>query len=122
MLVERNAQAAAVCRANASAVLEGRAAHAARRPSRCAATAVQTFLTGSGSTYDLVFIDPPYELDDDELLARADGARAAALAARHRLRRAQHPLRRSRRCRPASTSTGSKEYGDTTLWWLEPEQ
>ncbi|WP_271178360.1 16S rRNA (guanine(966)-N(2))-methyltransferase RsmD [Leifsonia poae] len=120
MLVERNAQAAAVCRSNASAVMK--AAPRSGAPSiEVRATAVQTFLTGSGSTYDLVFIDPPYEVDDDELLAVLTALvprlSPHAIVCVERSTRSGAPSLPPRLDLDRSTA-----YGDTTLWWLEPEQ
>lgn len=70
VLVEKSAAAAAVCRRNAESVV--RAAPAAGRPRiDVRATAVQSYLsTAAESTpFDLVFVDPPYDLPDGELLA-----------------------------------------------------
>src|SRR5665213_3751649 len=66
MLVERSAEAAAVVRKNISALLKA-APKDAKPKIEVRSTAVQTFLAGSGSTYDLVFMDPPYDLGEDEL-------------------------------------------------------
>jgi 16S rRNA (guanine966-N2)-methyltransferase len=120
MLVERSAEAAATCRANASAVLK--AAPRSAAPSiEVRATAVQTFLTGSGSTYDLVFVDPPYELDDAELLATL--TTLVHRLSPHAIVCVERSSRSDQPTLPAGLDLDrQKEYGDTTLWWLEPEQ
>jgi 16S rRNA (guanine966-N2)-methyltransferase len=116
MLVEKSAEAAAVIRSNISALLK--AAPKDRKPKlEVRATAVQTFLTGSGSTYDLVFIDPPYDLDDDDI-------RQVLSTLEHRL--APHAtvcLERSTRSPEPELPEGlsldrRKDYGDTALYWL----
>jgi len=71
VLVEKSAAAAAICRRNAEAVV--RAAPRDARPEvDVRATAVQSYLAAAGSSaarFDLVFVDPPYNLPDAELLA-----------------------------------------------------
>lgn len=71
VLVEKSSAAAAICRRNAEAVV--RAAPKDARPTvDVRATAVQPFLSAasaSASRFDLVFVDPPYDLPDAELLA-----------------------------------------------------
>lgn len=69
VLVEKSAAAAAICRRNAEAVV--RAAPKDARPTvDVRATAVLPYLSAAvGSTrFDLVFVDPPYDLPDAELL------------------------------------------------------
>src|SRR6478735_1572866 len=66
-LVEKGTAAVQVCRRNAAAV--ARAAPPSARPEiMVRAASVQSFLTGAAGPYDLVFLDPPYDVDDDELL------------------------------------------------------
>lgn len=70
VLVEKNSAAAGVCRRNAAAVTT--AAASARVPVPAIdvrATAVQNYLAGVGAPFDLVFVDPPYDVGDTELLA-----------------------------------------------------
>lgn len=69
VLVEKSAAAAAICRRNAEAVV--RAAPKDARPQvDVRATAVQPYLAGgTAAAFDLVFVDPPYDLPDGELLA-----------------------------------------------------
>lgn len=68
-LVEKSAQAAAVCKRNADAV-----SRAARSASSGAgpqidvrATSAQAYLTGASGPFDLVFVDPPYDVPDADL-------------------------------------------------------
>jgi 16S rRNA (guanine966-N2)-methyltransferase len=71
VLVEKSAAAAAICRRNAEAV--ARAAPKNARPTiDVRASAVQSYLSGASASaerFDLVFVDPPYDLPDSELLA-----------------------------------------------------
>lgn len=72
LLVERAQAAAAICRRNADAVV--RAAPPDARPEvEVRATAVLPYLasgsTSTSSPFDLVFVDPPYDLPDEELVA-----------------------------------------------------
>lgn len=77
---------------------------------------VQAFLSGSGARFDLVFIDPPYDLGEAEL-----GHNLAALAAVlaedaivvvERSSRSPEPA-----WGPAIELTRRKDYGDTTVWY-----
>ncbi len=114
-LVEKNTQAAALCRANAAAV-----AHAA--PARTApqitvtGQSVQAFLDSTTAGFDLVFIDPPYDLSDDELaqnlVALAPALHEEAIVMIERSSRSAEPHW------PAGIELDRrKDYGDTTLWW-----
>ncbi|WP_426623951.1 RsmD family RNA methyltransferase [Leifsonia sp. McL0607] len=70
VLVERSPAAAAVCRRNADAVV--RAAPRDARPTvdvRAAAVLPYLSTAPASASVDLVFVDPPYDLPDAELLA-----------------------------------------------------
>lgn len=115
-LVERNPPAAAVCRRNA-ALVQSKLPKGARIT--VAPVSVRSFLAGAVGTVDLVFIDPPYELGDDEL--------AADLAALHLAPDAVVLVERSSRSPEPTWPAGltldrSKVYGDTTLWWASALQ
>lgn len=118
MLVERNAEAVAVVRKNISALLKA-APRDAKPKIEVRSTAAQTFLAGSGSTYDLVFMDPPYDLSEDEV-------RDALASLEHRLGpHATVCLERSIRSPEPTIPAGlvlerRKDYGDTALYWLSP--
>src|SRR6185437_6015041 len=69
VLVEKSAAAAAVCRRNADAVVRAAPKHA-RPQVDVRATAVLPYLAAAGAArFDLVFVDPPYDLSDGDLLA-----------------------------------------------------
>ncbi|MBC7441022.1 MAG: 16S rRNA (guanine(966)-N(2))-methyltransferase RsmD [Ramlibacter sp.] len=117
-LVENSFGAAQLCRKNAEAVL--RAAPKKDAPQvKVSAQAVQSFLATTRDGFDLVFLDPPYDLPDVEL-----GHNLAALA----------PLldpdalvvveRSSRSPEPdwgdGLVADRRKDYGDTTVWYASP--
>jgi 16S rRNA (guanine966-N2)-methyltransferase len=115
VLVERDAAAARACRDNAARVSRNAPADAAPEIV-VAARPVHAYLEASTATWDLAFLDPPYDLGEEEL-----GRALAALAPRlapgavvciERGAKATEPpwpdgLALDRR----------KDYGDTTLWW-----
>lgn len=117
-LVERNPAAAQVCRRNAAAVT--RAAPPSARPSvQVRAASVQSYLAGASGPFDLVFVDPPYEVDDVELLGVLT-ALVPLLAPD-----ASVCVERSSRTGEPSLPDGlelarRKDYGETVLFWLEP--
>jgi 16S rRNA (guanine966-N2)-methyltransferase len=80
---------------------------------------VQSFLGGALEQWDVVFLDPPYELGGLELAHNLE-----ALVARLSPD-AVVVLERSSRDRAPEWPTGlelerRKDYGDTALYWLQP--
>ncbi len=77
----------------------------------------EAFLRAASGTWDLIFIDPPYDQDDDDL------ARVLELLVPRLSDDSVVVLERSNRS-PAPPLPGglaverSKKYGDTVLWWL----
>ena len=112
-LVEKSPRAAAIAQRNATRVAKSVARDAAIRVHRSAADA---FLRSTHGRFDLVFLDPPYDLGEAELSATlALLAPVLAPGADVVIERA------SRSPEPALpdglVATRSKRYGDTTLWW-----
>ncbi|PZU47299.1 MAG: 16S rRNA (guanine(966)-N(2))-methyltransferase RsmD [Microbacterium sp.] len=112
-LVERAPRAASVAERNARAV--ARAVPGARV--RVHRAAVEAFLRAATATFDLVFVDPPYELDDGslsealELLAPRLAPDAVVIV--ERATRSGAPEL------PESLEVSrERTYGDTTLWWV----
>ena len=118
VLVEKSPAAAQVCRRNAAALTA--AAAAARRTLPVLdvrATPVQTYLNGAAGPFDVVFLDPPYDLGDAEL---------------HLVLQSLVPLlpddavvcleRSARTAEPALpdglTLERRKNYGETAVFWL----
>ncbi|MET0296194.1 MAG: 16S rRNA (guanine(966)-N(2))-methyltransferase RsmD [Microbacterium sp.] len=110
-LVEKAPKAAAVAQRNALKV--GKAAGTTARVHRSSA---EFFLRGAAGPYDLVFLDPPYDVDEDDLAATlsalvpalAEGASVVI----ERASRSPEP-----RLPEGLVAMRSKKYGDTTLWW-----
>ncbi|WP_194411374.1 16S rRNA (guanine(966)-N(2))-methyltransferase RsmD [Microbacterium cremeum] len=112
-LVEKSPRAASVAQRNAGRVAKALAADVAIRVHRSTADA---FLRSSAATYDLVFLDPPYDVGEAELSATlallvprlAEGADVVI----ERAARSPEPA-----LPDGLTPTRSKRYGDTALWW-----
>ena len=112
-LVEKSPSAAAVCRANAAAVL--RQADTAVQV-EVSAVAVQSFLATASGPWDVVFSDPPYDLAEHDL-AR-DLVVLAPLLAPGAVVLVERSSRSPEPAWPAAlTLDRRKNYGDTTLWW-----
>ena len=114
-LVERGGVGTAVCRSNAAAVL----AQAPRGSSlriEVSGRLVQSFLTSNPETWDLVFLDPPYDLLETELaqnlLSLASRLEPDAVVCLERSSRSPEPT-----WPPGIELDRRKDYGDTTLWW-----
>lgn len=112
-LVELAPKAAAVARRNVAAV--ARAVPVAVSVHRSAAEA---FLKTSGARYDLVFLDPPYDLGAEALSVTltllVPRLLPGALVIIERSRRSEPPT-----LPPELTPVRERSYGDTTLWWVE---
>ncbi|HEY0260090.1 MAG TPA: RsmD family RNA methyltransferase [Lacisediminihabitans sp.] len=122
-LVERGTAAVAACRRNAAAV-ERQAPKGAVPRIEVSAQPVLTFLVSGatnavegGGSWDLVFMDPPYELDEAELARDLEALvpRLApdALLVLERSSRSPEPV-----WPPGLEPDRRKDYGDTTLWWV----
>lgn len=114
-LVEKAAGTTDVARRNAEAVLKAAPKRAAVKI-RVTGQPVQAFLAGAGVQYDVVFLDPPYDLGDVEL-----GHNLAALAP-HLTEDAIVIVERSSRSPEPAWGRGMeltrrKDYGDTTVWF-----
>ncbi|MDF2575213.1 MAG: rRNA ((966)-N(2))-methyltransferase RsmD [Agromyces sp.] len=116
VLVERAKGAADVCRRNADAVrraLRGRATRVS-----VAARSVASYLESAVGPFDLVFIDPPYELG--EASVAHDLALLAPLLARDAVVVVERSSRSPEPTWPAGiTPDRRRDYGETTLWWAE---
>ncbi len=112
-LVDRNVRA---CKTNTALVLKA-APKDARPTIESTGSPVQNFLTSARAFWDLVFIDPPYELGVAELTHNLE-ALAPRLAPD-----AVVVLERSSRTPAPEWPEGieldrRKDYGDTALYWL----
>ena len=112
VLVERDRGAAKVAQRNAEAVAKSGAARALVEQ-----VAASTFLQRSGRRFDLVFIDPPYDLPDADLTAVLIDLAPLLM----------HPatvvVERARKAGPLDPPGDlalerTRDYGDTTLHFL----
>lgn len=112
-LVEKAPRAATVAERNARAV--GRAVPVATV--RVHRSAVDAYLRTAVGPFDLVFIDPPYDLGDAELSVTlallAPRLAPDAVVIVERATRSGAP-----RLPDTLTPLRDKRYGDTTLWWV----
>lgn len=119
-LVERAKPAAAIARRNADGVR--RSIGAGAPPVRVHANPVGTWLRAASGPYDLVFLDPPYDLADNELtenLAALSSVLAPdALVVVERASRSGAPDWAAAGLEPIR----DRAYGDTTLWWGRPHE
>jgi len=89
-------------------------------PARVHRANVTAYLAASADEWDLVFLDPPYDLADDEL-TRA----LVALAPRLHPDATVIVERAKRSAAPEWAAAGleaerDRAYGDTTMWWGRP--
>ncbi|WP_173924307.1 16S rRNA (guanine(966)-N(2))-methyltransferase RsmD [Agromyces sp. Marseille-P2726] len=121
VLVEKAKSAADVCRRNADAVANAARAAGDGVRIRVASRSVASYLDEAAAGFDLVFVDPPYELAerslarDLELLAPLLSTDAVVVV--ERSSRSPEPtwpdgIARDRR----------RDYGETTLWWASAAQ
>lgn len=114
-LVERSRPAAAIVRRNAAVVAKN-----VTGASRVHESAVLPFLRRTAGPWDLVFTDPPYELDDEAMTADLI-ALAPVLS-----EQAVVVIERARRSTPPDADAAGLEifrekvYGDTAVWWAQP--
>jgi 16S rRNA (guanine966-N2)-methyltransferase len=115
VLVERASTAAAVCRSNALAVQK---ASPRKLTVTVAARPVQSYLESAVGTFDLVFLDPPYDLPESELAANLAALPQMlsddALVVVERSSRTPEPSWPDR-----LSVVRSKKYGETIVWWAE---
>ncbi|WP_127793715.1 16S rRNA (guanine(966)-N(2))-methyltransferase RsmD [Agromyces sp. LHK192] len=122
VLVERAKQAAAICRRNADAVERAIARDGgARARVRVVAQSVASYLEHAAGPFDVVFIDPPYDLDEAEL------TRALTLLAPLLRDDATVVVERGSRSPEPAWPDGivldrRRAYGETVLWWARADQ
>lgn len=117
-LVERARPAAAIIRRNVSTVAKPLPGAAVRVHE----SAVHTFLGRATGPWDLVFTDPPYDLDDATMAA--DLVALVPLLSED----AVVVIERARRSTPPDVTAAGLEvfrekvYGDTAVWWAQPAE
>lgn len=101
-LVEHDERALAVLRANTAAL---------ELPAQVVAQPVGAFLAGEPTTYDLVLLDPPYDLDVDPVLAAVVPWAADVVVVERRTRGAAPTWPEG------LEGLRSRRYGEATLWY-----
>ena len=118
-LVELSRTAAAVAGRNATAVAKSMRSGVTAKVHQ---SGVRPYLGRARGPFDLVFSDPPYDLEDAAMTA--DLVALAPLLADD----AVVVIERGRRATPPDLDAAglellrSKTYGDTTLWWATPAE
>ncbi len=116
VLVERASAAARICADNAARILRN-APSDARPNITVASQAVRGYLEASTSTWDLVFVDPPYDIADDELSGVLE-VLAPRLASDATVVLERSSTRAAPRLPEGMLLERSRSYGDTKLWWV----
>jgi 16S rRNA (guanine966-N2)-methyltransferase len=113
-LVEKSARAAAIVERNAAKVAKSVGRGAAIRVHRLP---VSAFLGSPRGPYDLVFLDPPYDLDESELThalaSLVPSLTPGATVIVERAARSSSP-----ELPDGLVHTRDRKYGDTVLWWV----
>lgn len=118
LLVEKDGKAAAVCNQNAQLIQKALEKEGFFDPvTKVAHKAVSSFLSTDTGEYDLVFIDPPYEISNAEVIENLE-ALLPKLA-----KDAIVMVERSSRSEVLEIPAGleldeEKSYGDTAIYWL----
>ncbi|CAB4533100.1 unannotated protein [freshwater metagenome] len=116
-MVERDGKAAAVCVANLKIVAKALLKEEVEFDGKVVNKSVSSFLAAPGEIdFNLVFIDPPYEITNDEILADLEALKEIlkdATVVVERSSRTDAPIW------PAGyTLDDEKSYGDTVVYWL----
>jgi 16S rRNA (guanine966-N2)-methyltransferase len=122
LLVEKNAAAAAIAKKNAARVIAA-AAPDARPRVEVVTQAVLPRLRASaavpGAGYDVVFLDPPYDLTDAELSETLTAL--VPLLAPDATVLVERSTRSPEPAWPAGLALDrTRAYGETALWWATP--
>jgi 16S rRNA (guanine966-N2)-methyltransferase len=117
-LVEKAPPAAAVVQRNAGRVAKAVGTGVTLRVHRAS---VASFLRGGAAgVYDLAFLDPPYDLSDedlaDALFALSPRLSSDAVVIVERARRSPAPEWEAAGLEPLR----DRAYGDTAMWWGQP--
>lgn len=118
VLVENNKQAAAVCIRNSRLIQDALAEEEHEVVAKVQIQAVQKYLEASSDVFDLVFIDPPYEISNAEVEKNLQALKPLLAM------KAIVLVERSSRAQALSTNSyellDTKSFGDTTIYWLSP--
>lgn len=118
VLVEKNPKAAGIASANCEIIR--RAGNLDASSTKVVTASVSSYLASASATFDIVFIDPPYDVANAEIESCL-GALVPLLD-----EYAEVVLERSTRDAQPTWPAGltlarAKAYGETTIYWLEAE-
>lgn len=118
VLVEKNPKAAGIASANCEIIR--RAGNLDASSTKVVTASVSSYLASASATFDIVFIDPPYDVANTEIESCL-GALVPLLD-----EYAEVVLERSTRDEQPTWPAGltlarAKAYGETTIYWLEAE-
>lgn len=118
ILVESNKQAAGVCIQNSRLIQDALASEGHEVSAKVQILSVQKYLNSFDAKFDLVFIDPPYELSNEAIAENL-------LALKSKLtENALVIVERSQREKVFNTEgyelLETKNFGDTAIYWLAP--
>lgn len=118
LLVESNKQAAAVCIKNARLIQDALETEGVEVSAKVQILPVQKFLESNAVDYDLVFIDPPYDLENSEIQKNLESLRKSVKPSSTII------VERSSRADSLELSgyelVETKNFGDTAIYWLKP--
>jgi len=119
VLVEKNAAAVRIAKANAGLVTTAMRADAS--PISVVQSPVASFLASASGPFDLVFSDPPYDVSDADVAA--DLAALLPLLAPEALVVVERSSRSPEPAWPDGlTPAKPKKYGETTIWFATSDR
>lgn len=118
LLVESNKQAAAVCIQNSRLIQDALFEEDHEVVAKVQIQPVQKFLESNSQVFDLVFIDPPYEITNQEVEQNLESLHGSLS------KNALVLVERSARAEAISADSykllDTKNFGDTVVYWLRP--
>jgi 16S rRNA (guanine966-N2)-methyltransferase len=118
LLVDSNKMAAAVCIKNSRLIEDALKDEGVEVSAKVQIQSVQAFLDGSTGMFDVVFIDPPYEVSNAEVEKNLASLRERVTTGSWVL------VERSARVDPFALDgyklSEQKNFGDTVVYWLVP--
>ena len=114
-MVERDGKAAAVCVANSRLVQKALEKEDAEAETKVVNKAVSSFLASNTEEFNLVFIDPPYEINNNEVIENLGALKLTkdAVVVVERSSRTDAPI-----WPEGFDLEDTKDYGDTVVYWL----
>jgi 16S rRNA (guanine966-N2)-methyltransferase len=118
VLVEKNPKAAGIASANCEIIR--RAGNLDASTTKVISASAASFLSGTSALFDIVFIDPPYDMVNTEIEACL--AALVPVVAEYGEIVLERSSRDAQPAWPAGlTLARTKAYGETTIYWLEAD-